>query len=98
MSIMGLYQFLSTIDIVNDLFSETSNFLQFKAAKKAYESVMVILPRRPTTEEFFDFEKQAIELSAQLYGYKWPEDAEVFINAEYQASVYVIFYHPYFVL
>ena len=56
---------------------ETSFILRFQVAKKAYESVMVIRPRRPTTEEFFEFEKEAMRLSSQLNDYKWPEDTEV---------------------
>ena len=48
-----------------------------KEAKHAYESVMVIRPRRPTTDEFFDFEKEAMRLSLTLYNYTWPINSEV---------------------
>ena len=50
---------------------------QLQEAKKAYESVMVVTPRRPTTEEFFEFEKHAMGLSSELYDYQWPQGSEV---------------------
>ena len=46
-------------------------------AKKAYESVMAIGPRRPVTAEFLEFEKHAMERATDVYGYVWQTGAEV---------------------
>ena len=43
----------------------------------AYHSVMVIRPRRPTTQEFLDFEKDVMDRAVELYSYPWPPNAEV---------------------
>ena len=50
----------------------------FQEAKRAFESVMMIRPRRPVTDEFLDFEKEAMKRATDHYGYVWPEGAEVF--------------------
>ena len=43
----------------------------FKEAKKAYQSVMVVRPRRPISEEYLEFEKEVMQRSLDEFGYVW---------------------------
>ena len=40
-------------------------------AKHAYESVLVVSPRRPEDEEFLHFEREAMRIAASRYGYSY---------------------------
>ena len=48
-----------------------------QAVRKAYESVLVVSPRRPTTNEFLEFEKEVIRRALSVYNYTWSEKEEV---------------------
>ena len=51
--------------------------LYLQTAKEAYHSVMIIRPRRPTTEKFIEFEKEIMRRAVDRYDYVWPERSEV---------------------
>ena len=44
---------------------------------------MIIRPRRPTTEEFIEFEKEIMRRAVDRYDYVWPERSEVSILIYY---------------
>ena len=52
-------------------------FIYFQEAKEAYQSVMVARPRRPTTDEFFQFEQRVFELALTMHNYSWRSGSEV---------------------
>lgn len=45
-------------------------------AKAAYESVMIVIPRRPYDQAFLEFERTVIERAWTDYGYRWAEGSE----------------------
>ncbi|KAH3838481.1 hypothetical protein DPMN_111891 [Dreissena polymorpha] len=60
-----------------------------QTARKAYESVMVIRPRRPVTAEFEHFEKEVKRRSPIEYNYTWQDGHEVslFNIAQYDSFI-----------
>ena len=38
---------------------------------------MIVIPRRPFSAEFLEFERTAFDLAWTLYGYRWAEGSEV---------------------
>ncbi|XP_060585634.1 atrial natriuretic peptide receptor 1-like, partial [Ruditapes philippinarum] len=59
-------------------------------ARLAYQSVMVIRPRRPITQEFFEFEQDVKARALTEYNYTWREGHEV--------SIYNIGHYDSFIL
>ncbi|XP_052788739.1 atrial natriuretic peptide receptor 1-like [Mya arenaria] len=59
-------------------------------ARLAYESVMVIRPRRPVSDEFFHFEEEVKERAFIEYNYTWKDKDEV--------SIFNIGYYDSFIL
>ena len=48
-----------------------------QVAKLAYESVMVVSPRRPNQLEFLDLEKKVKEQALLLYNFTWKPGSQV---------------------
>ncbi|WAR31512.1 ANPRA-like protein [Mya arenaria] len=59
-------------------------------ARLAYESVMVIRPRRPVSDEFFHFEEEVKERAFIEYNYTWKDKDEVmyfFLRGYYDSFI-----------
>ena len=48
-----------------------------QVAKLAYESVMVVSPRRPNQMEFLDLERKVKEQALLLYNFTWKPGSQV---------------------
>ncbi|XP_053380189.1 atrial natriuretic peptide receptor 1-like [Mercenaria mercenaria] len=62
-------------------------------ARLAYQSVMVIRPRRPTTQEFFEFEQDVKDRALTEYNYTWREDHEVNIYNIGHYDSFILYAH-----
>lgn len=51
--------------------------IYIQEAKEAYESLLIVRPRRPVSVEFIELEKIVMQQALVLYNYTWPEGAEV---------------------
>ena len=51
--------------------------MYLQEAKKAFQAVMIIRPRRPVSAEFFILEKEVMASAWTLYNYTWAEGSEV---------------------